>query len=114
MHRLLLISMPLQMGTIMSKTNTETVMTLSEAARFLRVSQPKARALAEAQQLHGRKVGDDWRFLKSSLLEWLHPKPSSKEIFLRQAGALADDDTLPELLASIYKARGRPEVDQED
>jgi excisionase family DNA binding protein len=88
----------------------EKVMTLAEAAKFLRVSAPKARALAEAQQLPGRKIGNDWRFLKSALVEWLRPKPTSQEILLQQAGALADDDTLPELLASIYAARGRSEV----
>jgi excisionase family DNA binding protein len=98
----------------MNKPISEKVMTLAEAAKFLRVSAPKARALAEAHQLPGRKVGDDWRFLRSALIEWLRPTPDSKEIFLRQAGALADDDSLPDLLASIYKARGRLEVDQED
>jgi excisionase family DNA binding protein len=98
----------------MSKPNSEKVLTLPEAARFLRVSAPKARALAESRQLPGRKIGEDWRFLQSALIEWLRPKPSSKEILLQQAGALADDDTLPELLDSIYTARGRPEVDRED
>jgi len=98
----------------MSKPNSEKVMTLAEAAKFLRVSAPKARALAEARELPGRKIGDDWRFLRSVLLEWLRAKPTSKEIFLRQAGALKDDDTLPQLLDDIYKARGRPMVEQED
>jgi excisionase family DNA binding protein len=114
MHRLLLIPRTPQMETTMSKTISEKVMTLAEAAKFLRVSAPKARALAEARELPGRKIGEDWRFLHSALVEWLRPKPTSRDIFLQQAGALADDDTLPELLASIYKSRGRPEVDPED
>ena len=32
---------------------------------------------------------------------------------LQQAGALADDEMLPELRAAIYAKRGRPEVDDE-
>ena len=65
--------------------------------------------MAEGSHLPARRVGDEWRFLKSALVEWLRRKPTPKEVLLQQAGALADDDTLPELLASIYKARGRPE-----
>jgi hypothetical protein len=29
------------------------------------------RALADAGELPGRKIGDEWRFLRSALLAWL-------------------------------------------
>ncbi len=98
----------------MSRPIPEKVLTLAEAAKLLRVSASKVRALAEAHELPGRKIGDEWRFLKSVLLEWLRGKPSSKQIFLSQAGAFKDDDTLPQLLEDIYKARGRAMVDPGD
>jgi excisionase family DNA binding protein len=98
----------------MGKITADKVLTLAEAAKLLRVSVPKARALAEAHQLPGRKIDNDWRFLKSVIVEWLRGKPSSKELFLRQAGVFKDDDTLPQMLEDIYKARGRAMVESED
>jgi excisionase family DNA binding protein len=95
----------------MSKPTSEKVLTLAEAAKFLRVSPSRVRGLAEAGKLPGRQLDKDWRFLKSALVEWLRHKPSSAEVFLRQAGSLKDDDTLPQLLEDIYKARGRPMVE---
>ena len=95
----------------MTRPVSEKVMTLTETAKFLRVAVRKVRALAEAGSLPGRKIDEDWRFLKSTLVEWLRPKPSSAELFLRQAGSFKDDDTLPQLLEDIYKARGRPMVE---
>src|SRR5260221_4668033 len=92
----------------MSKAIAEKVMTLTETAKFLRVAVGKVRALAEAGSLPGRKIDEDWRFLKSTLVEWLRHKPSSAELFLRQAGSLRDDDTLPQLTDDIYKGRGSP------
>lgn len=91
----------------MSKPIPEKVMTLGEAAKFLRVSAAKVRELADEGKLPGREIGDDWRFLQSMLVEWLRGKPTSKELFLRQAGIFKDDDTLPQMLEEIYKARGR-------
>jgi excisionase family DNA binding protein len=98
----------------MSKPIAERVLTLGEAAKLLRVPVSMVRTLAEERELPGRKIGDQWRFLKSVLLEWLRGKPTSKEVFLRQVGSFKDDDTLPQLLDDIYKARGRPMVEQED
>ena len=36
----------------------------------------------------------------------------SRSLLLQQAGALADDETIPDLLASIYAGRGRPEAER--
>jgi excisionase family DNA binding protein len=98
----------------MSRPIPEKVMTLAEAAKLLRVSVAKVRALADEGAIRGRKIGEEWRFLKSTLIDCLRGKPTSKELFLRQAGVFKDDDTLPQLLEDIYKARGRPMVDPED
>jgi hypothetical protein len=60
----------------------------------------------------GRRIENDWRFLKAAIDEWLSSQ-SSQTVLIRQAGALADDDSLTELRAQIYQARRRSEVDEE-
>lgn len=47
------------------------VLTLEEAAAFLKVSETLVYQLARSGSLPGRKVGREWRFLRSALLEWL-------------------------------------------
>lgn len=86
------------------------VLTLAEAAAYLRVSEDEILRMVGPAGLPGRRIGDEWRFLKSSLQEWLgRPAPrSGKEILLSMAGAWKDDPNLEELLAEIYQERGRP------
>ncbi len=55
---------------------------------------------------------NNWRFLIAAINNWLRSQ-SSRTILLQQAGALADDDSLAQLRATIYQARGRSEVDEE-
>ena len=43
------------------------VLTLAEAANFLRVSEDDVLRLAAPQILPGRQIGSEWRFLKSAL-----------------------------------------------
>ncbi|BAY99885.1 hypothetical protein NIES37_38680 [Tolypothrix tenuis PCC 7101] len=40
----------------------------------------------------GRKIENDWRFLKVAIDDWLRSK-SGRAVLLQQAGALADYDT---------------------
>jgi excisionase family DNA binding protein len=87
------------------------VLTLDEAARYLRLPKPKVRRLAADGQLPGRQVGKDWRILKSALDGWLQGSNALARL-VRQAGALADDENLNELRRRIYVERGRPEVDE--
>ena len=89
--------------------NTE-VLTLEEAAAYLRVSPEAVTRLVVQQALPGRLIEGEWRFLRAALADWLRER-SSKAILLSQAGALADDDSLAELRASIYRERGRPETE---
>lgn len=65
-----------------------TVLTLSEAAAFLRVTEEGLKKDADAGLLPGRKVGGEWRFVKAALVEWLSssvpsgshsPSPSNLE-----------------------------------
>jgi excisionase family DNA binding protein len=47
------------------------VLTSTEAAEFLRLSPYGVRDLARRGILPGRKVGRDWRFLRTELVAWL-------------------------------------------
>jgi excisionase family DNA binding protein len=88
------------------------VLTLSEAATYLRVSELSVEALASQDDLPGRKIEGQWRFLKAALDDWLR-SPSPKQRLMKQAGALRDDPYLDEMLEKIYRERGRPMVEDE-
>jgi excisionase family DNA binding protein len=47
------------------------VFTLEQLARFLQASEDTVRALAETGELPGRRVGDEWRFSRQAILDWL-------------------------------------------
>ncbi len=48
----------------------ETLMTLEEVARFLRLSNDTVYRLVNAGKLPASKVGDQWRFRKQDVDEW--------------------------------------------
>lgn len=54
-----------------STSSVSEVMTLSEAARFVRVSEKTLAGLARERKIPGRRVGREWRFLRSALEHWL-------------------------------------------
>jgi excisionase family DNA binding protein len=83
------------------------VLTLAEAAAYLRVPEADVVRLIHEQGLPGRPIGREWRFLKAAVQDWLRG-PSRKEAILMQIGALKDDPTLEPLVEEIYKRRGRP------
>jgi excisionase family DNA binding protein len=47
------------------------VMTLPEAAAFLRVDEEELTAIAERGEVPGRRIGSEWRFSRDALLAWL-------------------------------------------
>jgi excisionase family DNA binding protein len=49
----------------------DAVMTLEEAASFLKVSETTVYQLVRSGELKARKVGREWRILKSQLVEFL-------------------------------------------
>jgi excisionase family DNA binding protein len=108
------------------------VLTLEEAADYLRLPVETIEREAARGRIPGRRIEDTWRFLKSAIDEWLRDwesrgelfqgqpdeldarrVPDSREVLLRQAGALGDDESLSELRDSIYAKRGRPETESE-
>jgi len=55
----------------MNEWGGDAVMTLEEAAGFLKVSETTVYQLLRDGQLKARKVGREWRFLKSELVAYL-------------------------------------------
>lgn len=49
----------------------EEVLTLEELAAFLKVSETTAYSLVRTGEISGRKVGREWRFLRSAVVDWL-------------------------------------------
>jgi excisionase family DNA binding protein len=52
------------------------VLTVEQAAALLQTEPDAVRALADAGELPGRRIGDEWRFLRRAVLAWLgggHP-----------------------------------------
>ena len=69
------------------------VLTLGEAAAYLRVAESEVKRLAELRVLPGRQIGGEWRFLKAGLQDWLRASSarSGKDAFLALAGVWRDD-----------------------
>ncbi|MBV9125912.1 MAG: helix-turn-helix domain-containing protein, partial [Planctomycetes bacterium] len=91
------------------------VLTLAEAAAYLRVLEQDLLQMVIEQDLPGRQVGTEWRFLKSAIQDWLSrplPRPG-KEAQLAVAGAWKDDPDVEEELRDIYQRRGRPMTEEE-
>jgi excisionase family DNA binding protein len=89
------------------------VLTMEEAANYLRL--PKELIEREAAQGHipGRRIEDTWRFLKAAIDDWLRSQ-DNRTLLLQQAGVLAADESLAELRAAIYAKRGRAEAEDSE
>ena len=98
------------MPTTTVSTNGE-VLTLAEAAAYLRVTENEVLGLVRNQELPGRKLANDWRFLKTAVQDWLRAPPSKKDGLLMQIGAFEDDPDLGAMLAEIHRQRGRPDAE---
>ena len=93
----------------MSQTAMSEVLTLEEAANYLKLPLETIEREASRGHIPGRRIEDTWRFLKSAIDDWLRAQ-DSRDILLQQAGALKDDPYLDELLATIYRERKQLEV----
>lgn len=59
--------------------STDEVLTIEEAASFLKVSETTVYQLTRSGELPARKVGREWRFLRQKLIEWLGQGGESME-----------------------------------
>jgi hypothetical protein len=89
------------------------VLTLAEAAAYLRLSAQDVVAAASTQGLPGRLVAGEWRFSRAAILQWLSVSQPTTE--MRKAAMLAlldkgkgkdkDDGGWEELREEIAKYR---------
>ena len=99
-------------------TPTECVLTLTEAAGFLRVSDKALADKAMAGEVPARQIGGEWRFLHQALVDWLYagagesangvpgpPLTGSKVAVFRHFGILRDHDDLEATLAHLAEQR---------
>jgi excisionase family DNA binding protein len=88
------------------------VLTLAEAAAYLRRPESDVIAAAASQGLPGRMIGGEWRFLKDAIRQWLSvsqpPAERLNAAMLAFAGAWKDDPHLEDMVEEIYRKRGRP------
>ncbi len=89
----------------------ENVLTLQEVANYLKIPEDRIEKQVLQGKIPGRRIEDEWRFLKTAIDDWLQSY-DSRTILLGQAGALSDDETLYELRSTIYSNRGRSEIDK--
>ncbi|MBW3600547.1 MAG: helix-turn-helix domain-containing protein [Planctomycetes bacterium] len=90
----------------------EEILTLAEAAAYLRLPEDAVLDAVQGQHLPGRKVQNEWRFLKPAIQRWLATSPMTGHQALADlAGAWKDDPYLEQMLENIYRERGRPMVD---
>ena len=87
------------------------VLTLAEAAAYSRVREDAVVNLVNSQQLPGRLIGGQWRFLKAALQQWLGTSvpalQSRKQAQLALAGKYKDDPDLARICKDAYRQRGR-------
>ncbi len=93
-------------------TTLPDVLTLDELADYLRLPSEAVRNYATRAAIPGRRIGDDWRFSRRAIEEWLRG-PTGKQALMSQAGVFKDDaEDLRQLVDSIYRDRGRLEVEE--
>jgi excisionase family DNA binding protein len=96
-------------STSRDTTRAGKVLTLAEAAAFLRVSKEDVLQLVQEQGLPARRIGNDWRFLAAAVEGWLSaPAASDRAKFWEtHFGALREDPHLVEVVREAYRKRGR-------
>jgi excisionase family DNA binding protein len=89
---------------------TAEVLTLAEAAAYLRLPETDVLRFVEEQDLPARQVDKEWRVLKGAIQTWLSTPVarSAKQGIWAAAGSLKNDPYLEEMLQEIDRMRGRP------
>jgi excisionase family DNA binding protein len=82
---------------------SEDVLTLAEAASYLRVPEAELLRLVEGHDIPAQKIGAEWRFLKKALAEWLRYGRDYFREFRRWPPCVIDHPVLEELLFLLEK-----------
>lgn len=91
------------------------VLTLAEAAAYLRLPESEIVRLIREQGLPARQAGPEWRFLLSAIRDWLsrgRSLESNKEAWRKLVGVWKEDPFALDFLREINKDRDLP-MDEE-
>ena len=93
------------------------VLTLSEAAAYLRLPEAEVMRMVREQNLGARQVGSEWRFLKAAIQDWLRAGTPSlqanKEAWISLVGKYKDDPDLLRICEEAYGRRGRSSTEED-
>lgn len=78
------------------------IMTSEEAAEMFRVSVPYIRGLANTGEIPATKLGDDWRFVRDDLLDYLRDRSRREQ----QARKFQQEQSRKPI--TTQRKRGRP------
>jgi excisionase family DNA binding protein len=92
-------------------TQTPEVLTLAEAASYLRVPADAVLRMVDAEGLPARRFGAEWRFSKVAVQEWLGATRPKRGI-LNHIGRIEGDPYAQEMIREIYARRRRPVSEQ--
>lgn len=82
----------------------EWILTLAEAAAFLRTNEPTLAKMAKSGEVPGKKIGKEWRFLMPALLEWLGlQSPLPESVLQSSSNGSVGHLSLEELLQLLEK-----------
>jgi len=88
------------------------VLTLAEAAEYLRLPEADVVGLVHSQGLPGSCIANEWRFLEAAIERWLAAAPSCwearKSAILQLAGRYKEDPDLEQIVEDAYRRRGQP------
>ena len=90
------------------------VLTLGEAAAYLRLPETEVLRLIREQGLPAQQAGSEWRFLLAAIRNWLttgKPPQSNKEAWMKLVGVWRDDPFFEDFLREINKGRDLPKAD---
>ncbi|HZU37902.1 MAG TPA: helix-turn-helix domain-containing protein [Gemmataceae bacterium] len=99
---------PRRTPSVLANGPTPEVLTLSEAAAYLRLPKTDVLRLVHEQGLPARQAGPEWRFLLTAIRDWLSRgtgKPSNKDAWMRLVGVWKDDPFFEHFLREINKER---------
>ncbi len=88
------------------------MLTLAEAAAYLRLPESEVVRLVHSKGLPGRCIAGEWRFLKAAVKLWLATSATGwegrKAAILELAGKYKEDGDLERIVEDAYRERSRP------
>jgi len=80
------------------------ILTADEAAEMFRVSTPYIRGMANSGEIPGTKMGDDWRFVRQDLIDYLRERSRREQ----QARKFQQEQRQQQPQTIMPGKRGRP------